>query len=72
MIRGRWGDSGEFENIDLFFKWLCELEPQFRNLPEERNIILMVREKDVEKAENFKRDNDSNFIINIREKERQI
>ena len=68
------------KKIDLFFKRLCELGPLFGYFPEENKSILVVREKDVEKAEKIMGDNGSNFKIKtgyrylgsfIGEKERQ-
>ena len=61
MVRERWGDSGEFKNIDLFLKILCQLGPQFEHFSKDSKSVLVVREKNLEKADTFKRDNSNNF-----------
>ena len=80
MVRGRWGSSGAFKNIDLIFIRLCELGPLFGYFLEENKSTLVLREKDVEKAEKIMGDNGCNFKIKtgyrylgsyVREKERQ-
>ena len=63
MVCVRWGIISEFKNIDLFFKWLCGLGPSFQYFPEESMSILVVMENNMEKADNFERDNGSNFKI---------
>ena len=51
MVRERWDSSGAFKKNDLFFKRLYELGSLFGYFLEENKSILVVREKDVEKAE---------------------
>ena len=63
MVCRRWSDSGEFKNVDLFFKILCDLGPQFWYFLEKRKSSLVGRGKDVEKTENFKWDNGSSLKI---------
>ena len=46
--------ASTFKNIMLFFERLRELGPAYGHFSEESKSVLIVRDKDKEKAENFK------------------
>ena len=55
--------AGTLKNINLFFKRLCEIGPDYGYFPEESKSILIVRSKDREKAELFMKEQNCFFNI---------
>ena len=55
--------AGSLENVGTFFKRLEEIGPIYGSFPEESNSILVVRGRDMEKANIFKEKNNFNFQI---------
>ena len=52
-------------NVGLFFRRLYELGPAYVSFPEESKSMLIVRGKNTEKAENFRKENESCFLIKM-------
>ena len=46
-----------------FFERLRELGPAYGYFPEESKSVLILKDKDREKAENFKKENNHDFVI---------
>ena len=55
--------AGTLKNILLFFERLRELGPAYGYFPEESKSVLIVRDKGREKAEDFKKENNHDFVI---------
>ena len=47
----------------LFFERLRELGPAYGYFPEKSKSVLIVKDKDSEKAEKFKKENNYDFVI---------